>query len=84
MHIRDLGLLTSTQLSVCGQYRWHDMPWRSEDDLQELVFSFPCVGSGDPTQIVMLGSQCHYPLCHAVDPRLASLKRGFESEGGWR
>lgn len=35
---------------------------RRSEDLQKLVFFFYHVGSGDQTQVIMLGSKCLYPL----------------------
>lgn len=42
--------------------------WRSEDNLQELVLSFHCVGSGDQTQVVRPGSKRVYPQSWLASP----------------
>lgn len=39
--------------------------WRSEDNLQEYVFSFHHMGSGDQTQVVKLGSNYTEPSAQA-------------------
>lgn len=43
--------------------------WRLEDNSQELVLSFHCMGSGDRTQVIRLGSKRLYPLSQFTGPR---------------
>jgi hypothetical protein len=42
--------------------------WRSEDNLEEFVFSFHCLGPGSQTQFIRHGDNCLYPLSHLTSP----------------
>lgn len=47
--------------------------WRSENSIQESVFSFYYLGRRDSAQFIRLGGTHLYPLGHVINPQSSIL-----------